>query len=99
MVTLADKSILPFIRPEIFSFLDSLETAILEHHTGNPLQIVAEYLTEEDMSTASPFELMQVIGISYEAGLVLKACVDNDPTSQHYSREYALYIKNIMEAR
>lgn len=95
MITV-DSSTKKFIRPELFSFLNDLENAIQEHYEGNPLQIVAEYLTEEDMSEASERELLATLNLSYEAGLVLLASVTNDRDNPNFSRSLNLRIAKIM---
>jgi hypothetical protein len=92
-----DKSLAPFIQPEINSFLTDLEWALLEHAQGDPLQMVAEYLTEEDMSGATKQEILAALNVSYEASLVLKASVDGDENDPNYSPEISLRIRNIMD--
>jgi hypothetical protein len=91
-----DKSLRPFIQPEINSFLSDLESALLEHAQGTPLQIVAEYLTEEDMSDATPQEILAALNVSYEAVLVLQASAEGDTSNPNYSSDLNLRIQNIM---
>jgi hypothetical protein len=91
-----DKSLAPFIKPEINSFLSDLEAALLEHAEGHPLQIVAEYITEEDMSDATPQEILAALNVSYEAMLVIQASAERDKANPNYSSDLHLRIANIM---
>jgi hypothetical protein len=92
-----DTSLAQFVIPQLFSFLNDLEAAVAEHYEGDPLRIVAEYVTEEDMTSADQHEILAALNLSYEAALIIRDSADGNESNPHYSHELYIRIKDIVD--